>query len=247
MSPPDASGHAVSAAGAPVVGWFGKVPALGDFVVRRLPSGFRDRWDPWLSAGLLEGAAALGEAWPDTYLAFPFWRFLWIEPLGTTAWAGVLAPGADRVGRLFPVTVVQAITDPLQRVPSFEGLDRWMDEVEAHLLALLTDDDVERFERALRPFVWPATGAVPGAAREPGLSFEIDADGATPAEVATALALQRLGAADRTLAWFWSRDADGAVHTRVLGGAPSPGWFVGLVHRPAPAPADRSADTSLHR
>jgi len=248
MSPADPTVHAAPGIGeASVVGWFGKVPALGDFVVRRLPAGFRDRWDPWLSGGLVEGAATLGEAWPDTYLAFPFWRFLWIEPPGTTAWAGVLAPGADRVGRLFPVTVVQAIGDPGLHVPSFDGLDRWMDDIEANLLALLTDDDVGGFEHALRPLAVSAAGRTPVASHELGPSFEIDVDGATPAEVATAVALRRLGGADRTLAWFWSRDGDGSVHTRVLGGTPAPSWFVGLVRRTMPNPAGQSADPSVRR
>ncbi|MBU6499855.1 MAG: DUF2094 domain-containing protein, partial [Rhodospirillales bacterium] len=41
-------------------GFFGKVPALGDFLARRLPAGFQATWEAWLSAWVL---AATGHAW----------------------------------------------------------------------------------------------------------------------------------------------------------------------------------------
>ena len=33
-------------------GWYGKLPALGDFASRRLPPEFVEPWDRWLAAGL---------------------------------------------------------------------------------------------------------------------------------------------------------------------------------------------------
>jgi len=89
-------------------GWFGKMPNVGDFVSRRLPDGFVRRWDAWLQAGLALARAESGEAWLDGYLVAPVRRF-WIAPglLGPPAWAGVLMPSVDRVGRHFPLTIAQ--------------------------------------------------------------------------------------------------------------------------------------------
>ena len=41
------------------VGWFGKIPALGDFVTRHLPPSFVQPWDEWLSAELSEARLLL--------------------------------------------------------------------------------------------------------------------------------------------------------------------------------------------
>ena len=82
-------------------GFYGKVPALGDFVTRRLPrEGFLDTWDAWLSEGMRQTKASMGEAWLPTYLTSPVWRFAVSSGVcGPVPWAGVLMPSVDRVGK----------------------------------------------------------------------------------------------------------------------------------------------------
>lgn len=87
-------------------GCFGKVRCNGDFVARRLPPDFVARWDLMLQAGVLQGRSSLGDDWPRTYLNAPLWYFvLGDNVIGPTAWAGVLMPGVDSVGRHFPLTI----------------------------------------------------------------------------------------------------------------------------------------------
>lgn len=91
-------------------GCFGKVRSNGDFVTRHLPPEFVARWDAMLQAGVLHGRAALGDDWLRAYLSAPLWYFvLGADVVGSTAWAGVLMPGVDRVGRHFPLTIAAPV------------------------------------------------------------------------------------------------------------------------------------------
>ncbi len=89
-------------------GWFGKIPNLGDFASRRLSDEFILRWDGWLQESLAHTRSELGRAWSDAYLVAPIRRF-WLGPdlLDRQAWAGLLMPSVDRVGRYFPLTLAQ--------------------------------------------------------------------------------------------------------------------------------------------
>lgn len=75
-------------------GFFGKLPATGDFVGRGLPAGFRARWDRWVTRHL----AGL-EGWPEGGLRF---RLL----SGGRSATGLVLPSRDAVGRRFPLTGV---------------------------------------------------------------------------------------------------------------------------------------------
>lgn len=96
----------MSVASAP--GWYGKLPALGDFASRRLPDEFVRGWDDWLQQGLAAARETLGTHWLAHYLVAPIVRF-WLAPgvLGAPAWTGLVMPSVDRVGRHFPLVVVQ--------------------------------------------------------------------------------------------------------------------------------------------
>lgn len=90
-----------------LVGFFGKLPAHGDFVRRGLPAGFCSAWDTWLRRGLAEAGERLGEeALPALWQAAPAWRFaLPAHACGPLPVAGVMLPSTDAVGRWFPLTV----------------------------------------------------------------------------------------------------------------------------------------------
>jgi type VI secretion system protein ImpM len=88
-------------------GWYGKIPSLGDFASRRLPSDFIETWDTWLQHSMATSRAALGDRWLDIYLTSPAWRFVCAAgACGPRAVAGLIVPSVDRVGRYFPLTVV---------------------------------------------------------------------------------------------------------------------------------------------
>lgn len=125
-------------------GWYGKLPALGDFAGRRLPPLFVEPWDRWLAAGLGWWRQS-DEAWLDIYLAAPVWRFA----LGagvpfelSPGYAGVLMPSVDRVGRYFPLTVVRPRGRRENHAPA-----AWLASLEQVAVAALNDDwDAERLD-----------------------------------------------------------------------------------------------------
>jgi len=124
-------------------GWYGKLPNLGDFASRRLPPDFIDGWDEWLQRGL---AAARGEpAWQQRYLVAPILRF-WLGPgvLAEGAWAGLMMPSVDRVGRHFPLTLAQ----PAGSLADTLAAQAWFDRLDAAARKVLdvsfTVDDFER-------------------------------------------------------------------------------------------------------
>jgi type VI secretion system protein ImpM len=134
-------------------GWYGKLPTLGDFASRRLEPGFVQAWDDWLAHGLAQ--MRLSETWLEHYLASPSWRFLVMpgalpgEP-GLSAWAGVLMPSVDRVGRYFPLTIAQPLPALPTRGDEVEALWRWLLQLdEAALDALQLDWTVEQLEDEL--------------------------------------------------------------------------------------------------
>jgi type VI secretion system protein ImpM len=111
-------------------GWFGKLPSLGDFASRRLDPAFIECWDAWLADGLLALRQQQPDTWLDAYLQAPSWCFLLMPgclpgALGRTAWAGVLMPSVDRVGRYFPFTLAL----PLPALSSSE--ECWQTHVQA--------------------------------------------------------------------------------------------------------------------
>ena len=81
-------------------GFYGKLPDQGDFVGRRLSGAFVQAWDAWLQGCMAHCREALGAAWERLYQDAPVWRFL-LAPggCGAPAWAGLVQPSVDRVGR----------------------------------------------------------------------------------------------------------------------------------------------------
>jgi type VI secretion system protein ImpM len=86
-------------------GFFGKIPAVGDFVSRNLRHSQIAHADQWFQQGLSTLQTQV-EIWRDNYLVAPVWRFLiprghWAD----TALCGIIMPSIDRVGRYFPLAV----------------------------------------------------------------------------------------------------------------------------------------------
>ncbi len=123
----------------PAPGFFGKVPARGDFVSRRVPAVLRAEWEAWLAALTLAARDALGSSWPDDWLTAPLWHFMLgsgiAPPDGA---AGILVASADRVGRLFPFTILGAMSG--SGAADGAAINLWAGAAEALTLKALTDD-----------------------------------------------------------------------------------------------------------
>jgi len=134
------------------VGWYGKIPATGDFIARRVPGAFSERWDRWLQDAIAGSQQRLGGGWRDAFLSMPAWRFV-LGPgvAGANGWAGLMVPSVDSVGRYFPLTVACALpSSDLAVVGTLLGATRWFADVEAIALqAIAPGADSARIDRAL--------------------------------------------------------------------------------------------------
>jgi len=127
-----------------VQGFYGKLPALGDFVRRELPQGFIDPWDDWLQQSIAASKSDLGEAWLRTYLNSPIWRFVLLPGVcGESGWAGILMPSVDKVGRYFPLTIASAVGDNVQPFQIVHDAVEWYDAAETLALTVLHEEKVE--------------------------------------------------------------------------------------------------------
>ena len=136
-------------------GFFGKIPATGDFVSRRLPGDFIRFWDQFASRHLVPLLTA--KQWgPDVGL-----RFL----LGAAAqgsMAGLVLASADRIGRLFPLTIAAPVRFPSMSFP--QAADAWFSAIhEVGSDAQAGRLDADELANELARFPFPADG-VPGSA-----------------------------------------------------------------------------------
>lgn len=221
-----------------VPGWFGKIPCLGDFASRRLPAEFIEPWDRWLQSGLTASRQQLGERWLDVFLKSPMWRYLLAPAVcGDRAWAGLLLPSVDKVGRYFPLTfAVPVAADPAKFIQVFNQ-DEWYSGLEAIALSALTADfTVEQLELALsdKPYSsdsdasshTPATRDLL-ACLESGkpAAFACSA-GDMPLIMGTAASLL-FASATASRSFWWSINQDSAAtHVHCVRGLPPPENFV---------------------
>lgn len=117
-------------------GFFGKVPARGDFLSRRLPASIAATWEAWLQALTVAVRGAGEPGWQDAWLTAPLWHVVLGRNLAApNGAAGVLVASADRVGRLFPFTVIGAASPN-----TVTDAANWARAAEAMTVAALEDD-----------------------------------------------------------------------------------------------------------
>jgi type VI secretion system protein ImpM len=144
------------------VGFFGKIPARGDFVQRSLPASFTTPWDRWLQAGIAGSREILGDAWLEVYLTSPVWRFaLAARLVGDRPAAGVMIPSVDSVGRYFPLTV--ACTLPNAATPAaIRTRARWFEDAQALALGVLDEGgSLEGLIAGIEGLSWPELAPSP--------------------------------------------------------------------------------------
>lgn len=131
------------------VGYFGKLPGAGDFVRRRLPPDFIDRWDRCFEAALYASRGVFGENWRAGWRASPVWRFA-LSPgiCGAPAWVGLMGPSLDRVGRGFPMVLAAPLRDADAVVRVLREGGRWFAALQCVYMEAQADEttDAASFE-----------------------------------------------------------------------------------------------------
>lgn len=88
------------------LGWYGKLPGVGDFASRGVPRDTLDILDNWMQDGLITLQQRNG-GWLTPFMDAPVWNM--IIPAGKLSRLpviGCIGPSHDRVGRGFPLTLL---------------------------------------------------------------------------------------------------------------------------------------------
>jgi type VI secretion system protein ImpM len=219
-------------------GWHGKLPTLGDFASRRLPEAFIERLDGWLAQGLLQLRTHGPAVWLEAYLASPSWRFLAMPgALGPgaeigPAWAGVVMPSVDRVGRYFPLTLAKSFGPGPGSTQQMELLWHWLARLDdlAHD-AIFDDWTLERLEQELAHLGGPPWGPLPEAAPQwPRAAGEwVEQPAGDDAARCIGVQAQRAWAAGvQGLVWWHARPDEGPARLLVSRGWPDPAMLATL-------------------
>lgn len=152
-----------------IIGIHGKMPSHGDFIKQNLPGSFVDVWDHWLQQALLASQDALGSAWLETFLVSPVWRFAIPEgSIDKSAWAGILLPSVDRVGRYFPLTFCAQIPQNLGVFEFMSNAEAWFDQLEETAYSALDGLSMEEVMSSLEQSAFSLEG-------EPGQLVSLEA------------------------------------------------------------------------
>lgn len=127
-----------------VAGFFGKLPARGDFIGRHLPKSFLDPWDTWLQAAIAQSRTQLAELWRECYCTSPIWRFA-LSPgsCGPVGYMGILMPSVDRVGRYYPLVISVPLAPTCRLCALPLTAENWFLQAEQLALASLDLDHLD--------------------------------------------------------------------------------------------------------
>lgn len=218
-------------------GFCGKLPVRADFITRRVPLVYVERWHDWLAEALATMRDALGEAWLDAYLYGPIWRFAIPAGLaGLHPVAGTLMPSVDLVGRYFPLTIALPLASTAALASMVAKGHSWFDDAETFSLAALAGEiDIDMLGERLAAVALPtfpapsnvaAVGA-PSAVSRPGLAFILGAEEGAEENVLAQHAAPQLAAGNSL---WWSRGAERLPPAvAIASGLPAPASFAAML------------------
>ncbi len=221
------------------VGFYGKLPELGDFVQRALRSDFISVWDQWAQQCLDTSRAALGDEWLDAYLTSPLWRFALPSGLaGPHCYAGVMVPSVDSVGRYFPLTIAAALSDHALPLPALLDNVRWFQQVEAIVHGVLdsqiTDPDalasaLGETRTLLRATMDPPLRQQPSVVN--GRPILLASDRPSPLTVGAGAVVDRALSTLCGPTSYWCTSGSERMGSRLIAvpGLPSPESFAGML------------------
>lgn len=100
-----------------VPGWYGKLPAAGDFLRHRLDEKHLATWTHWFQQGLMQWHSQ-PDATLHHFLQSPVWNFILpVTPGIQQIQMGCLLPSCDRVGRAWPLLALRTFS-PAEWHPS---------------------------------------------------------------------------------------------------------------------------------
>lgn len=227
------------------VGFFGKLPVLGDFITRRLPADFVGRWDQWLQQGVAGARTQLGAEWHGAYANAAPWRFaLESGVCGPAPVLGALLAGADRVGRQFPLTIAAILPAGTCALELAAHASPWYQAVESLLLqgtgGVLGAEEFDQAVHALAGLLEAAQLSVPAAADLDACRQYLLAHGAfrlplNAAGMGASLAGMSAGLLARTappLALLWCESTTAEPQLFASRGLPSPALVADLLRLP---------------
>lgn len=201
------------------VGVFGKLPARRDYVQHGVEPRLMQVMDPWLQSAVAESRRALGEAWLDSWLLAPIWRFWFDAGIAGKPVLGALMPSVDGVGRYFPLCALGTFGAQVPP-PEFDEQADWFAAVEALLLAALAEGG--SYEALLA-----GLDALPPPKECPASA----GDCAGVCGTFATLRERALGGFYVGVSCWWLQSSDGASppHALLRRGLPAPAEYVAMV------------------
>ena len=211
-------------------GYYGKLPARGDFLGRRLSRQFIRDWDTWLQHAISASQDVLGERWLEFYLVSPLWRFiLSATSCGSNNVAGVMMPSVDSVNRYFPLMLGREFP-PETDLSNFlcDSADWYRTLEEFALSALAPDFSLEMLDRPIALDL--VTQSVPAAKTEILQRHRrIDVDLSTPDRLASLIGSFSTQSTPTTF-WWTSGSEHIATCLLVSPGMPQPESFAAFLN-----------------
>lgn len=126
------------------IGYYGKLPAYGDFIQKRLAQDFINVWHEWLQSGMLAAREREPDNWLSYYLNCPAWCFVLSAGIcGEQAVTGVTIPSVDKVGRYFNFTLACMLPQDAEATSFAAQNPPWFTALRDLALAAL-DEEMEQ-------------------------------------------------------------------------------------------------------
>jgi type VI secretion system protein ImpM len=214
-------------------GFYGKIPARGDFIARRLEPEFLRPLDDWLQQSISTSRRQLQERWLPAYLEAPIWRFVIGSGLcGDAAAAGILMPSVDRVGRYFPLVLAAGLPGCAAPIRLFETAESWFAQLEQMALSSLEDEfDFDRFDSAVRAAGVPVYETSTAGRAEQQAGFRIGlAEDANMAQAYGVILDQVLVGFNNRFSLWWSSGSERVPGSLLIApGLPAPQNFAAFM------------------
>lgn len=127
------------------LGWFGKLPCVGDFCSHGISTTLESTLDCTLSTAMQLAVEKHAEHWEQAYFNAPVHGFVWnhesnhSESTGPFFTLGVLMPSVDRAGRAFPFVLIKQF-ERHHVAHSLRFVQTWMNKA-FHIASSALDDE----------------------------------------------------------------------------------------------------------